>query len=157
MVAIYTGNAIDQLTPVVGDFLSHGSIRFNATAGTPYQIAVDGYQGNSGTVSLNLRQIGDNNSSTNATILPSLPSRLEVAGVGWWKFVAPADGTLRIQNLNGSASIRVYREESPTNLVLIANNDRPLPVFSGCAIEIQLEAGEMYFLSVSDYGVSSCT
>ena len=60
LLAIYTGSAVSNLTMVAADDDSGGggasAVTFNAVAGTPYQIVVDGYGGASGDISLNLAQ-----------------------------------------------------------------------------------------------------
>lgn len=60
LLAVYTGNSVNTLTTIVknddvnpggGDFSS--SVTFSATAGTTYKIAVDGWNGDAGNISLN--------------------------------------------------------------------------------------------------------
>ena len=66
-LAVYTGSAVNALTLVASndDFLSpQSSVTFQAIAGTEYQIAVDGYNGASGFISLNIHQPGNNNFAT---------------------------------------------------------------------------------------------
>jgi hypothetical protein len=58
VLAVYRGSAIDALTPRASDDESCGSqsrVRFTATGGTTYRIAVDGYAGQEGTIELELR------------------------------------------------------------------------------------------------------
>src|SRR5439155_14461211 len=57
VVAIYTGNSVASLTPVVGNFGDNvGLIRFSSVKGTVYHIAVDGWgSSSSGNIVLNLR------------------------------------------------------------------------------------------------------
>ena len=60
LLAVYTGNSVAGLSVVASDDDSGGNrtsrLTFNATAGTTYQIAVDGYSGASGSVILNLKE-----------------------------------------------------------------------------------------------------
>jgi hypothetical protein len=56
LLAVYTGSALNNLTEVASDedrggFLT-SEVRFNAVAGTDYQVTVDGFAGASGTVVL---------------------------------------------------------------------------------------------------------
>ena len=58
VLAIYTGETLGELTVVAAndDFGSEvwSEVEFEAVAGTPYQIAIDGYAGESGTVILTI-------------------------------------------------------------------------------------------------------
>jgi hypothetical protein len=58
MLAVYTGAAVNALTVVTDHAAGAGTntstVNFDATAGTIYQIAVDGYLGASGTVTISL-------------------------------------------------------------------------------------------------------
>ena len=56
VLAVYTGDSVDALTPVTCNDDSGSttsSVFFEAQAGVEYKIVVDGYGGNSGTISLN--------------------------------------------------------------------------------------------------------
>jgi hypothetical protein len=58
VLAVYTGSAIDTLTSVASNDDTcdlQSRVRFNATAGTTYLIAVDGYGGQEGAIALELR------------------------------------------------------------------------------------------------------
>jgi hypothetical protein len=61
-LAIYTGGAVNALSGVTNQMAASGStsnaITFNAVAGTTYQIAVDGFGGLVGSVTLSLSQAG---------------------------------------------------------------------------------------------------
>ena len=62
LVGVYTGTAVNALTPVASnDNVTPGinltsAVSFNATAGTTYQIAVDGFNGATGNITLNIVQ-----------------------------------------------------------------------------------------------------
>jgi V8-like Glu-specific endopeptidase len=61
-LGVYTGNSVNALTRVIGnddnpaavDYTS--LVRFNAVAGRTYHLAVDGYQGDAGSIKLSLSQ-----------------------------------------------------------------------------------------------------
>ena len=56
-IAVYTGSSVSTLTPVAANDDSCGvqsSVTFAAVAGTTYRIAVDGYGGVAGAVTLHL-------------------------------------------------------------------------------------------------------
>ena len=59
LLGIYTGSAVGSLTPVAQDDDGGGDttsrVLFDAVAGTAYQIAVDGFSGESGPITLSLR------------------------------------------------------------------------------------------------------
>lgn len=59
LLAVYTGNSVDGLTPVkVNDDVRRNrqtsQVRFRATPGETYYIAVDGFEGASGDITLNI-------------------------------------------------------------------------------------------------------
>jgi len=59
-LAVYTGSAVNGLTPIAGndDFFGLQSrVQFDATAGTSYQIAVDGFSASTGSIVLNLASL----------------------------------------------------------------------------------------------------
>jgi len=64
-LGVYTGNAVNNLTEVasIDDFWSgeavtlNSVVRFSATAGTAYQISVDGWSGAEGNIVLNLARV----------------------------------------------------------------------------------------------------
>jgi hypothetical protein len=96
MLAVYTGAAVNALTIVASNLAGFGtntsSVTFNATTGTTYQIAVDGYNGASGNVVLNISMTG--------VLVLGTPANLPAA----FQFV-----------ING-ASGQVLRVEAGTNL-----------------------------------------
>ena len=57
-LAVYTGSAVDSLTEVASNddsfFSLESEVQFEATAGTTYQIAVDGFIGSVGEITLNI-------------------------------------------------------------------------------------------------------
>jgi hypothetical protein len=60
LLAVYTGSVLTNLTPVASDVSKAGFynslVRFNAFQGTQYQIAIDGFGGDSGTFVLNWQE-----------------------------------------------------------------------------------------------------
>jgi thiol-disulfide isomerase/thioredoxin len=59
VLAVYTGNSMGSLTPVASNdddgSITTSRVSFEAIAGTTYRVAVDGYRGASGQVTLNIR------------------------------------------------------------------------------------------------------
>lgn len=62
LLGVYTGGSVGSLAEVAsnddadGSGVRHSGVAFNATAGTTYRVAVDGFGGDSGDVSLSLSQ-----------------------------------------------------------------------------------------------------
>ncbi len=58
LLAVYTGTALSNLTGIAsnGQAGTQSAVVFNSVSGTTYQIAVDGYFGDSGTISLSIIQ-----------------------------------------------------------------------------------------------------
>src|SRR5439155_15585934 len=59
LLGVYTGTSVSTLTTIASNDDSGGlqsSVTFNAIAGTTYRIAVDGYNGISGNITLNISQ-----------------------------------------------------------------------------------------------------
>lgn len=98
LLAVYTGSSVSALTLVAGDNNSLGGtnrsrVTFNAIAGTPYQLAVDGFNSASGSAALSL------------------------VISGWSQLSAPAVVGNALQlTLNGEPN-GVYSIEFSTNLV----------------------------------------
>ena len=62
LLAVYTGGAVDVLTAVASNDDAVGlqsEVRFTAQQGVVYHVAVDGYDGATGSIVLNWRQAGD--------------------------------------------------------------------------------------------------
>ena len=70
LLAVYTGNSVGGLTAIVKNddvvlgSVVHSQVEFNATAGTIYKIAVDGWGGDAGNITLNWTQTSCTQSST---------------------------------------------------------------------------------------------
>ncbi|HEY0552133.1 MAG TPA: hypothetical protein VGF13_21210, partial [Verrucomicrobiae bacterium] len=151
LLAIYTGSTVSTLTLVaanddapVGDGTSAAT--FNASAGTTYRVAVDGFFGAAGAISLRLtlnsRPANDNftnrialsglstnviGSNTNATKETGEPNHAGNPGGRsvWWTWTAPSDGLVTIATAGSSFDtlLGVYTGPALTNLTLVASND----------------------------------
>ena len=96
ILSVYTGNSVSSLTPVVSnddlgsDYTS--SVTFQATAGVPYQIAVDGYNGATGQVELTLDQSAEGGIyETDFEMFPFGSNTLD--GFDGWVDTDPNSGT----------------------------------------------------------------
>jgi uncharacterized delta-60 repeat protein len=76
LLAIYTGPSVSNLTVIASNDQAGGgnqsSVVFGSVAGTTYQIAVDGYLGDAGNISLNINQ------PTNAPVILTQPANQAV-------------------------------------------------------------------------------
>ena len=122
LLAVYTGNSVSTLVPVASS--SYGwPLMFQATAGRTYQIAVDGRYGGMGSVILTLEAgrppvndrfadaltiTGSSNSVSALNVYaskePGEPNHANDSGAHsvWWRWTAPADGTLLLDSVGSS-------------------------------------------------------
>ena len=124
-LGVYTGTAVTNLTLIASNsFYSFSTVRFNAFRGTPYRVAVDGWNGAMGAVKLNF--VGSpgpaNDDFENRALLTgfhltitatnSLASResgelLPGGATGqslWWSWIAPSNGMVTLNISNGFGS-----------------------------------------------------
>jgi len=153
LLAVYTGNAVNALTLVTSnDDIAPGfqqsRVTFNATAGTTYQIAVDGYNGASGSVVLTLNQTIENDnfvnaesiggvggvvygSTSGATKEPGEPDHAGNPGGNsiWYYWTAPISGTATFNTLGSQFNtlLAVYTGTVVSNLTLVASDDDIAP------------------------------
>lgn len=106
LLAVYTGNSVSSLSLKANNLVAGtltNALTFNATAGTVYQIAVDGYNGASGNLTLHL------DPSANATIYSTgfeassgFNSTLALAGQsGWVSLGGTATNGIRVNAFPG--------------------------------------------------------
>jgi hypothetical protein len=183
VLAVYTGSTLDTLTPVasndnVDDTDSSSKVWFPTTAGTTYQIAVDGVGGEMGSLWLTFRgTISPSNdkfsraipivgtdvvvegATTDAIREPGEPDHLgegvPYSGSCWWTWTAPASGTVRMRAdaMGGfvGGSLAVYSGSSLAQL-------RPLQrtaADSSISITTHVEAGETYRIAIINGGDST--
>ncbi|HEY5915558.1 MAG TPA: PPC domain-containing protein [Verrucomicrobiae bacterium] len=178
-LGVYQGTGVTSLTSVAqddeGGAGSCSRVVFTATTGATYQIAVDGYSGASGNITLRLKQgllndafadrlqllgsvdyvIGSN---VGATWESNEPYHWDSTGIHsvWWKWQAPASGIVTISTAgsNFDTIMAAYTGSSVTTLSLVANNDD-----YGAATTSQITffatAGTVYQIAVDGYDVAS--
>jgi hypothetical protein len=178
-LGVYQGTSVSSLTSVAqddeGGAGSCSRVIFTASAGATYQIAVDGYSGASGNITLTLKQgllndafanrlqllgsfdyvIGSN---VGATWESYEPYHWENTGVHsvWWKWQAPVSGMITISTAGSDFDtiMAAYTGSSMTTLSLVANNDD-----DGGSITSQISffatAGTVYQIAVDGYGDAS--
>jgi hypothetical protein len=150
LLAAYTGSTVSALNVVAANdnqgFFLFSTISFVATAGTAYQIAVDGFSGASGAIQLSLKMsvppandafanrlplsglsITTTGNNDNGTKEPGEP--LHASNTGgksvWWTWTATSAGPVRVAT-TGSAfdtTLGVYTGTSVNALTLIAGDD----------------------------------
>jgi hypothetical protein len=150
ILAIYTGSSVAALSTVASNDDAAGAqtslVTFNAVAGATYQIAVDGYDGATGNITLNvaLTPTGPANSFANRTALSG--SSVTVSGTNvnatkeagepnhvgniggksvWWTWTAPTSGSVTINTAgsNFDTLLSVYTGSAVSSLTLVASND----------------------------------
>ncbi len=175
LLAIYQGAGLTALTTIAADDEAGGdgasSLTFNATAGTTYFIAVDGYLDDSGDAVLNLATvplIAPNDNFENATVLTGSsaqsvgsnvtanrqsgePRHLnQISGRSiWWSWTAPFAGRLMV-NTNGSqfdTTLAVYTGGSLAALTLVGSNDNGGNA-TNSALSLAVRAGVTYMIAV---------
>ncbi len=187
IVTLYTGDSISNLAFVAfndwdpfSDSSDPSRIEVNVTAGTAYQIAVDGYLGESGNIFLRLILEAEetppandnfedrivitgshfnnvNGSNIGATKEPGEPFHADALGGKsiWWSWTAPASGGVTITTAGSviDTVVGVYTGNSVANLVFVAGNDEnPL---SSAGLESRVvfnaTAGTTYQIAVDGY------
>ncbi len=149
LLAVYTGTSLGTLSLVasnddIGPGTPQSSVTFNATAGTVYQIAVDGFNGASGNLILTLNQTIQNDNFANpqyiggtigtvygsnagATREGSEPLHAGNAGGAsiWYAWTAPIGGTATFDTTGSTFNtvLGAYTGLSIDNLTTVAGND----------------------------------
>ena len=172
LLAVYTGTALTNLTLIAeNDNEPNGAatseVTFNATAGTTYQIAVDGAFGAEGQIVLNTPPANDR--FANRAVLTSNaaaavgfnlfasrePGEPNHAGnVGghslWWTWTAPTSGVTTVTTLGSTFDtlLAIYTNATLASLSLVASNDDD--PFGGTASRLTFNAiaGRSYQIAV---------
>jgi uncharacterized repeat protein (TIGR02543 family) len=114
LLAVYTGSTVSNLTWIASDnnsggTISRSTVHFTATAGTTYDIAVDGVNGASSRVNLNLTLGVGSGPGTRpelefVAILPDAPARIVVDGEPNHTYTIEASTDLTTWTVVGSAT-----------------------------------------------------
>ena len=174
-LGVYTGSSVTALTLVAANDDTLGpqsQVVFAATAGTVYQIQVNGYFGASGNIALLIAEgpppnddfansivlagstVSTTGSNVNATAEAGEPDPAAVSGAAsvWWTWTAPGSGTVTIDTMgsNYDTTLGVYTGSTVTGLTLVAaNNDT-----TGAQSEVVFvaTAGTVYHIQVNGSG-----
>lgn len=180
VLAVYTGGTVGALTLVgANDDTATGrtsALTFNATVGTTYQIAVDGYGAEQGHVALSIVQAAGtapvNDAFTSASALAGTSASAtgssydataesgEPAHAGqaagksiWWKWTAPADGVCSVDTVGSAFDtvLAVYTGAGVSSLAAVASDDQ-----SGgnntSRVGFAVVSGTTYFVAVDGRG-----
>ena len=177
-LSVFTGSAVDNLTLIGADDDGGGNlaslVSLNATAGTTYRIAVDGYSSATGAIQLNVapppppndnfaNQIpltgstanatGSNRGATGEVGEPSQSGQINSA---WWSWTAPTSGLYNIdtRGSNFDTYLSVFTGSALPNLTLIGANDDALGSLTSL-VSLNATAGTTYRIAVD--GFSSAT
>ncbi|QTA83685.1 Uncharacterized protein dnl_60990 [Desulfonema limicola] len=180
ILAVYIGNSVDSLTEITSNDddpyydVSTSYIEFFAEAGTTYYIAVDGYEGDQGSISLwwyglppvnddfdNARSISDisgNNWGDNFSASTEDGEPYHAGEIGgssaWWTWTAPQNGFFYI-NTHGSdfdTLLGVYTGTDITSLSEITSNDDDGSSNNTSGISFNAVSGTTYYIAVDGYG-----
>jgi hypothetical protein len=183
ILAAYTGSAIGGLTVKASNDDAEGgvstsSITFAVTAGVPIQIAVDGYGGATGTITLSVSVVylpPANDQFANASVISNGSTPVTVSGTNhgataqtdepahgsggpsasvWWKWTAPSAGALRISTSGSSFDtvLAVYTGTGVNALTLRAYSDDVAPPTDRTSeVSLAVTGGTQYFIAVDGY------
>ncbi len=190
LLAVYTGTSISALTTVASndDSASGGAtsqVIFNASAGTTYRIAVDGYRDlfgtvASGTISLALtldtgtRPANDNfasrivlsgtSVSTSGSSIGATREGAEPTHAGnvggrsvWWTWAAPFSGYVELSTAGSSFDtlLGVYSGTAVSALVVVGGNDEDANGGSTSRLVFYAVAGTSYQIAVDGHDAAS--
>jgi hypothetical protein len=180
LLGVFSGTSLTSLT-LVGENDDAGdqptsSILIPVTSGTTYRIAVDGWGGATGSVSLSVQHTGSaapqNDNFANALTLPGTggassgtnlnatkqtgePEHADDAGGRsvWWSWTAPGDGTASITSAGSSFDtlLGVYTGASVGVLAEVASSDDDGELLTS-RVEFVAISGTTYRIAVDGYG-----
>ena len=181
IMGVYTGTAVNALTTVASNddapSLVTSRVTFTVAAGTTYRIAIDGYNGLRGNVTLNwlLTPAGvppANDAFANAQVLTGSSGTITATNVNatketgepaqagnaggasiWYAWTPTASGSLTIDTI-GSAfdtTLGVYTGTAVNALTLRASNDDIASGNTASRVTLTVTAGTTYRISIDGY------
>ncbi len=178
LLAVYTGSSVNALTPVASnDDVSKkdatSKVTFTPVPGTAYQIAVDGYNKATGSITLHWSQNATANdmfanaqaisgsgglvsgANTYATKEPGEPNHAGNAGGAsiWYAWTAPATGTATVGTAGSSFDtlLGIYTGNSVGSLTTIASNDNAGGGVTTSQASFPATAGMTYEIAVDGF------
>ena len=176
LLAVYTGAAVDGLTPVAANDDDPGgdggvsTVSFVVSSGVTYSVAVDGFSGKIGFVELRWHPAPANDNFADAEVLPSTSSGTATGDARgatlepgeppsgptiWYSWTAPADGTYKFDTVgsNFDTFLAVYEGSSLDSLVRVGENDDD-PDRGCCSSWVPIRdatAGTIYSIAISPF------
>lgn len=153
VLGVYAGSSIGNLTMVAENDdatpATTSQVTFNATVGTAYQIAVDGYEGEQGQIAISIVQgagyalandtfasaepltgnstsvTGSNEGATAQAGEPAHAGQSATKSI-WWKWTAPAGGSCSVDTIGTAFDtvLAVYTGTSVSSLTPVASDDQ---------------------------------
>jgi hypothetical protein len=183
LLAVYTGSSVSALALVAQNDDASGvqsRVTFTAVAGTSYSIAVDGYGGSTGSVTLHWSLAGSSGGASNdlfsaaavltgsagtwtgstsgATKEPGEPNHAGNAGGRsiWFTWTAPLTGatTFKTSGSSFDTLLGVYSGSSVSALTAVASNDDADATLQS-RVAFTASAGTTYRVAVDGYGGAS--
>ena len=178
-LGVYTGSSVDSLTEIASNddslnsFTLESEVFFEATVGTTYHIAVDGFSSNVGDITLNVdllkpiendnfvdrfeiigstaSETGSNLGATGETDEPDHASFSEPLNSVWWTWTAPTNGVAIIDTFGSTfdTTLGVYTGSAVDSLTEIASNDDFFSLQSQVAFTAN--AGTTYQIAVDSF------
>ncbi len=182
LLGVYTGDSVGALTLIIdNDDIEPGNqqqsrVTFAATAGTVYRIAVDGYDGASGSVVLNWSlALGNDNfvdgqvisgnagsvngATTGATKEPGEPNHANNTGGKsiWYYWTPPTSGTVTLDTVGSGFDtlLGIYTGNAVGALTQIAGNDDIRDGTVQSQVNFSAVAGTVYRIAVDGFSGSS--
>jgi hypothetical protein len=176
-LSAFTGNAVDNLTLVAANDDGGGNydslVNVNATAGTTYQLAVDGWANRTGPIDLNIAPTappndnfanrialtGDTANATGSNIRATgeagEPAQSGQINSVWWTWTAPGTGnyTINTEGSNYDTWLSILAGNQVDNLSLLANDDDSGNGLTS-RIFLDAQAGQTYQIAVDGYSSS---
>src|SRR5262249_25006237 len=147
---VYTGTMVSSLSVVASNdnqgFFPSSAVTFTAAAGTPCQIALDGFSGSAGSIQLSLKMrvspahhavvnrillLGSSVTTTgnNENASKEAGEPLHAGNAGgksvWWTWTAPSSGSVAVTTAGSSfdTTLGVYNGTVVSGLTLVAGDD----------------------------------
>lgn len=151
VLGVYTGTSVGALTVRASDDDSGGNntsrVSFSVTAGTAYQIAVDGYNGASGSISLTVTPPSSATPITQATAVTGINGT--AGSMTYYRIDVPSGQTglyVQIWNGTGNADLYVQQGSLPT-LAGTPSNQKSVGTGNGHKVSVpSATAGTWYIM-----------
>ena len=176
ILAAYTGTSVDSLTPLAGNDDDDGKLTslivFPVVSGETYHLAVDGYNGEAGAISLAIGREAANDSFENSLQLTGATVNVAGPNIGatreidepdhagdsggrsvWWHWTAPTSGNVTIDTRGSDFDtlLAVYTGSSLASLTSVAFNDQDPDGGSASVVSFNATQGVAYHIAVDGY------